>query len=141
MTSSKHTAGKEKLAKKEKRDMDIVEALQKYDTNTHPSGETLPDGVRVYRVKVLSTFLKAGVPINKIDEFRDLLEEYAFRLAGRKPMSDLIPFILGEEKSKSRQRLLDYPWLSSSTEHPDSVKHWLSFFGLWIAQASRFISD
>ena len=141
MTSSKHTAGKEKLAKKEKRDMDIVEALQKYDTNTHPSGETLPDGVRVYRVKVLSTFLKAGVPINKIDEFRDLLEEYAFRLAGRKPMSDLIPFILGEEKSKSRQSLLDYPWLSSSTEHPDSVNHWLSFFGLWIAQASRFISD
>ena len=56
----------------------------------HPSGETLPDSIRVYRVKVLTTFLKAGVPINKIDDFRDLLEENAVRLAGRRPMSDHI---------------------------------------------------
>ena len=49
--------------------MDIVEALQKYDTNAHPSGETLPEAVRVYHVKVLCTFIKAGVPINKIDDF------------------------------------------------------------------------
>ena len=42
----------------------------------------------MYRVMVLSTFLKVCVPINKINDFRDLLEEYAFRLAGRKPMSD-----------------------------------------------------
>ena len=109
VTSSKHTAGKEKLAKKEKRDMDIVEALQKYDTNTHPSGETLPDAVRVYRVMVLSTFLKAGVPINKIDEFRDLLEEYAFRLIGRRPMSDLIPFILDEEKKQIKTEVAGLP--------------------------------
>ena len=104
VTSSKRTA-----AKKEKRDMDIVEALQKYDTNTHPSGETLPDAVRVYHVMVLSTFLKAGVPINKIDEFRDLLEEYAFRLVGRRPMSDLIPFILDEEKKQIKTEVAGLP--------------------------------
>ena len=50
----------------------------------------LPDSIRVYQVKVLTTFLKAGVPINKIDDFRDLLEENAVRLAGRRPMSDHI---------------------------------------------------
>lgn len=82
--------------------MDIVKTLQKYDINIHSSGETLPEAIRVYHVKVLSTFPKTSVPITKIDDFRDLLEEYAFHLAGRKPMSDLIPFIMDEEKSKSR---------------------------------------
>ena len=36
VTSAKHTAGKEKLAKKEKREMDIVEALKKYDVAVYP---------------------------------------------------------------------------------------------------------
>ena len=52
--------------------MDIVQALEKYDADIHPSGETLPEAARVYRVKVLRTFLKAGVAIKKIDDFRDL---------------------------------------------------------------------
>ena len=49
---------------------------------------------QVYRVKVVSTFLKAGVPLNKIDCFRDLLEENALRLTDRRNMHDYIPFIL-----------------------------------------------
>lgn len=89
--------------------MDIAEALQKYDTDSHLSGETLPEEVRVYRVKVLCTFLKAGVAINKIDDFRDLLEENAFRLAGRKPMSDLIPFVLSEEKRQLKAEIDGLP--------------------------------
>ena len=76
----------------------------------------------MYPVKVLRTFLEAGVPINKIDDFRDLLEEHVCRLAGRKPMSDLIPFILNEEQKqlllKSNESLL----LSYSMEHHDLVK-------------------
>ena len=63
----------------------------------HPSGETLPEDVRIYRVNVLSTSLKASVPINKIPVFRDILEN-ALRLAGRRPMLDLIPFVLQAEK-------------------------------------------
>ena len=51
----------------------------------------------MYRVKVVHCFLKAGVAIKKIDDFHDLLEENAVCLAGRKPMSDLIPFVLSEE--------------------------------------------
>ena len=54
--------------------------------------------MRVYRVKVLRVFLKAGVSISKIDKFRDIFEESGLRLAGRKAMSDLIPFVLSEEK-------------------------------------------
>ena len=105
IASSKHKAGKEKLAKNEKREIDIVQALKKYDADVHPSGETLPDSVRIYRVKVLTTFLKTGVPINKIDDFRHLLEENSVRLAGRKPMSDLIPFILSEERAQIKAEI------------------------------------
>ena len=46
--------------------------LKDYDKEVHPSG----DSVRVYRVKVVISFLKAGVPLDKIDCFRDILEEF-----------------------------------------------------------------
>ena len=60
-------------------------------------------------MKVLTTFLKAGVPINKIDDFRDLLEENAVRLAGRRPMSDLIPFVLEEERRQIKEEIAELP--------------------------------
>ena len=40
----------------------------------------------------MSTFLRASVPINKLDCFHDVLEENGYRLAGRHPLSDIIPF-------------------------------------------------
>jgi len=52
---------------------------------------------RVYRVKVVKAFLRAAVPLNKLDTFRELLEESAFRLTDRRHMSDLIPFVLSQE--------------------------------------------
>ena len=45
----------------------------------------------------MSAFLKAGVPLNKISLFRDILEENAFRLGDRQSMQDYVPFILNEE--------------------------------------------
>ena len=33
------------------------------------------------------------MPLAKIDHFRDILEEHAYRLSDRRGMSDLIPFI------------------------------------------------
>ena len=101
--SEKHKRGIIKLASKEKREQDIVKALGAYDKEAHPVGESLPVDQCVFRVKVVSTFLKAGVPLNKIDVFRDILEGGGgHRLAGRRPMSDLIPFILSEEKCRLR---------------------------------------
>ena len=109
IASAKHCGGKKKLASKELREKDIADAFKLYDVETHPSGETLPEDVRIYRVKVLSTFLKAGVPINKIAAFRDILEENSLRLAGRKPMSDLIPFVLHTEKKQIKSELANKP--------------------------------
>ena len=33
----------------------------------------------MYRLKVLKTFLRAAIPLTKLDAFRDLLEENAVR--------------------------------------------------------------
>ena len=44
-------------------------------------------------------------PLSKIDSFHGLLEENSYCLAGRKPMTDFIPFILGEEKQQIHNRL------------------------------------
>ena len=50
-------------------------------------------------------FLRAGVPLNKIEHFRPLLEEYAYSLGGRRAMSDLIPFVLQNEKAQLKKEI------------------------------------
>ena len=95
--SAKHKAGKSRLASKEAKERDIAVSLKTTDQQCPPVGETLPMDQRVYRVKVVKTFLRAAVPLNKIDTFRELLEENAFRLTDRRHMTDLVPFVLSQE--------------------------------------------
>ena len=64
--SSKHKDGKKKVEKKEAREQDIAQALQRYNKDFHPRGETLPESQQLFRVKVARAFLKAGVPLTKI---------------------------------------------------------------------------
>ena len=68
--SVKHATGKERLASKQAR-RNITDMLRKYDKDEQPIGETLSEEVRVYRIKVVTSFLKAGVPLSIIDCFRD----------------------------------------------------------------------
>jgi len=65
----------------------------------------LPQEQQVYWVKVVSAFLKTGVPLNKIDCFIDFLEENALRLTDRRNMYDYIPFTLSEEESCVRSEI------------------------------------
>ena len=88
MKSSKHASGKEGLEKKEARKRDIAKSLEEYDNQFHPKGESLSVANRVYIVKVVRSFMKAGVPLNKIDCFRELLEEEAFSLTSSRHLSD-----------------------------------------------------
>ena len=83
----------------------ITSSLKKYDQSVHPKEESLPIEQRVYRVKVLKTFMRAGVPISKLEYFRDLLEEKAMRLTERSHMLDLVPFVLEEEKSLIKEEI------------------------------------
>ena len=107
--SAKHKSGKKWLTEKEKQEMDIAEALRASDLDLHPKGETLPQDQRVYRVKVVRTFLRAGVPLNKIPVFRELLEENALRLTDRRHMSDVVPFILAKEQAEIKEEIAGKP--------------------------------
>ena len=98
VSSCKHKTGKEKLGTKEARERDIAKLLQENDKVIHPVGETLPMEQRVYRVKVLKSFLRAAVPLTKLDLFRDLLEENSYRLSDRRHMADLVPLVISQEQ-------------------------------------------
>lgn len=71
--SVKHQKGKERLKTNEKQQMDISKALQAYSLKQHPVGENLPESTRIYRVKVVTAFLKNGVPLSKVDGLRDIM--------------------------------------------------------------------
>ena len=97
--SRKHVEGKKRLEKKEAREKDIAEALEGYNTANHLRGETRQKNPQVFRIKVVTCFLRAGVPLSKLACFLELLEENAFRVSDRRHMSDLIPFIVQEEQA------------------------------------------
>ena len=102
IASSKHVAGKEALAKRESRERDIAEAMQLYDKQEQ---QTLPEAQRVYRIKVVTTFLKAGVPLNKLHHFQDLLEERAYKLGDTRGMHDQFHLLLTANRNESKRKL------------------------------------
>ena len=100
--SQKHERGKQRLAQKTARELTIMEAMKKFDSEHHPVSETLPDSTRVYRVKVVTVMLKAGISLNKIDSFRDLLEDHGYSLTN---LRQLLPFILQEEMTRLKMEI------------------------------------
>ena len=52
-------------------------------------------------------FLKAGVPFEKGDCFRELLEKNAYRLVDKRHLLDLVPFILKEEQAYVKAEIAD----------------------------------
>ena len=58
---------------------DIAQAPVAYDEYEHPRRETLPSDQHVYCIRVVIAFLKAGVPLAKLDHFHDILQENAYR--------------------------------------------------------------
>ena len=80
-----------------------------YDSRTRLVGDGLPDSTRVYRVKVVIAMLKAGVPLSKVDLFRDLHKEHGYALTSSTNLRQLIPFIHQEELSRIKQEILNQP--------------------------------
>ena len=93
------------MARKEARERDIADALKDYDKTSHPAGETLPESQRVFRVKVLTSFLRAGIPLSKLHHFREVLEEHAYKLADNRGMHDLIPFVMADEVKRIKTEI------------------------------------
>ena len=105
VTSVKHATGKERLASKQARERNIADMLRKYNKDEHAIGETLSEEVRFYRIKLVTSFLKAGIPLSKIDCFLDLLEENAFRLSQASNLSQLVPFIHQQEQISVKNQI------------------------------------
>ena len=86
-------------------DQGIAQALARHNKVVHLKRETLPEQQQVYLVKVVTALLRAGIPLSKLDRFRDLLEENSFRLADNRHMFNLIPFIVKEEESHTAREI------------------------------------
>ena len=52
--------------------------------------------------------MKAGVPLNKIDCYRELLEEEAFSLTSSRHLSDFIDVIGKDERKKEKEEIEDF---------------------------------
>ena len=103
ISSEKHAIGKGKLANKIVREHDIADILVNYDKEVHSVGETLSNAQRVFRYKVVRTFLKAGVAIAKTDQFPQILEENGYSLTHSSRLSSLIDIIHKEEMKKVKK--------------------------------------
>ena len=53
--------------------------------------------------------MKAGVPLSKVDLFRDVLEEHGYALTSSTNLRQLIPFVHQEELSGIKQEILNQP--------------------------------
>ena len=80
-------------------------SLKQYDSSGRHESDTVCDAHRVYRIKVLMSFMRAGVPISKLKYFRDILEENSMRLTDPSNMLQLVPFVLEEEKSLIKEEI------------------------------------
>ena len=63
LKSQKHKDGKRRLQKKEAGERDIAKQLAVYNEENRTVGETLTESTQIFRVKVVSTFLRAGIPL------------------------------------------------------------------------------
>ena len=103
--SAKHARHKHQLKEKGSHELDITQAFREYEQEVHPVGESLPEAHKLWRVKVVTTFLRSGVPLAKIVQFWGLLEEHAYSLSDRRGMSDLVPFIQSQEQQQIKSEL------------------------------------
>ena len=58
-----------------------------------------------YRLEVFSEFLKAGIPLGKIDMLRSLLEKYSYRLTGSSKLGQYVSMTLKQEIERIKQEL------------------------------------
>ena len=65
----------------------------------------MPEAQKLYRVKIVTAFLKAGIPLTKVEPLREILEEHTYRLTDARGMFDFIPFVYSQEQQKVHEEL------------------------------------
>ena len=103
ISSLRHSKGRMEREKAKRNQQLLVQSWQTYKTQ-HASKLTgtvltgaLPDSVFVRRLNVLEAFIKAGIPLDKADQLRPLMEEGSQRLTFSTPLSSLVPFLTNNE--------------------------------------------
>ena len=108
--SRKHNSSKEQMRKSRMKSQQLADALKRQDAASHQGGggvggETLAVDACVLRIQVLQSFLSAGIPIQKIDSLRHLLERNNHRLIHHENLAKLLPLVLEEELRLIKEEL------------------------------------
>ena len=132
-SGNKHQDAKDRLAKKEARERDIADSLVAYDKAEQPAGTSVSMAERVYRVKVVENFLRAGIPLVKVDDLRALLEENGLKLTHSSHLADCIPLLLKQEKETLKNEIA---WVPVSVVFDGTTRE-----GEALAIVVRFVRD
>ena len=90
------------MKKSKLKDQTIIEAFRREGSS---KDSTLPVEECAYRLEVVSEFLKAGIPIGKIDMLRSLLEKNSYRLTGSSHLRQYVSMALKQEIERIKQEL------------------------------------
>ena len=102
ISSKKHQNRREKLKKSKLKDQTIIEAFRREGSS---KDSTLPLEECAYGLEVVGEFLKAGIPIGKIDMLRSLLEKNSYRLTGSSHLRQYVSMALKQEIERIKQEL------------------------------------
>ena len=136
-SSKKHVSGKDKLKMSKLREQKIFKALSREKSQ---KDSTLPLTERAYRQEVVEEFLKAGIPIHKIDTLRPLLEKNGYRLTGSSNLGQYISLIFKQETERVKQEL-SLPGSTDGTRDVSVIFDGRTRQGEAIAIIVRFIND
>ena len=105
--SMKHQAAQARQRKEQKRQIGLTAALKRQDEK-RVVGESLPVQQRIYRLEVTEHFLRAGIPLHKVDDLRPILED-RYRLTSSSHLREFIPLILEEERKQVAKEIKGRP--------------------------------
>ena len=104
LVSKKHGNGKDKLKKSKLKDQMIMAAFMIMGDRTQKDS-TLPITERAYRFEVVEEFLRAGIPIGKIDMLRSPLEKNGQRLTASAHLGQYISIVFKQEVERIKNEL------------------------------------
>ena len=108
--SARHQQGKKALEAQKSKQQSIAMAMKKVNDDIHLKGKTPPEKELVFRYEVVQTFLRADVPLSKVQHFRPLLERGGSRLTDRSVLTrQCLPAILHTERSHIQQAIAGHP--------------------------------
>ena len=135
--SQKHARSKEKSKKSKLKEQTIAKALSREKTH---QDSTLPLAQQAYRQEVVEEFLKAGIPISKIDKLHSLLEKNGHRLTSSSNLAQYITLIFKQEVDTIKKEL-SLPGQGDMTRDVSVIFDGSTRQGEAIAIISRFIDD